>query len=599
MTAAIFQLLKHSIRARLIAMSSAMVVGVVCLLTCVIALLGAHSLRQESERQLAQGLQQGTALLSNFLDARESNLDLWSAHPLVEAIFSDTALAELFLPNLGNYFSKIKRQEPWIAHLFLVHDQRVLYSDQPDFGFSRDADGFSGALSRLGQLAPRAAAIVTLRQLDGRPDDRPLLLLKRQLSRKGEVLPGASVLLLMDLGQIQQKLFGPMRIGAHGFMAIAAAGPDQPLQLAHMAGAPAPELAELRQASRQWRSFADIPEQYGELMLASQALSGLPLAVIGVASRDDVRAPVLKLVSLSAGLGLLALLLGVLCAIYLSNRLSEPIRKLTFQSEQLARYHSAGQGQAPALSGGADELGRLANSFAHMQWAIREKIDLIESQNEQLRKSDLARQELNKLLERKVEERTRQLQQALLDQRAISAELQEKNLQLDRLAITDRLTGLSNRLRLDQVLEEEYQRSLRHGSSWSLILIDVDHFKLTNDSFGHQAGDAVLQEIASLLAGATRELDVVGRWGGEEFLVICRDTELDGAARLAEKLRACVAGHQFAIGSGKTCSAGVACMSRGDSIAQLIGRADQALYRAKAGGRNRVETAVPAGQAAA
>lgn len=599
MTAAIVQLLKHSIRARLIAMSSAMVVGVVGLLTCVIALLGAHSLRQESERQLAQGLQQGTALLSNFLDVRESNLELWSAHPLVQAIFDDTALAELFLPNLGNYFSKIKQQEPWIAHLFLVHEQRVLYSDQPGFSFSRDADGFSGALARLGQLAPRAATIVTLRQLDGRPDDRPLLLLKRQLSRKGDAMPGASVLLLMDLSQIQAKLFGPMRIGAHGFMAIAAADPDLPLRLAQTGPAASPEQGELLQASRQWQSFADIPAQSGRWMLAKQVLDKLPLAVIGAASRDDVRAPVLKLVSLSAGLGLLALLLGVLCAIYLSNRLSGPIRKLTFQSEQLARYHSSGQGQARATGGSADELGRLANSFAHMQGAIREKIDLIESQNEQLRKSDLARQELNKLLEAKVEERTRQLQQALLDQRAISAELQEKNRQLDRLAVTDRLTGLSNRLRLDQVLEEEYLRSLRHGGSWSLILIDVDHFKATNDSFGHQAGDVVLQEIAAVLAGATRELDVVGRWGGEEFLVICRDTDLAGACQLAEKLRAGVAGHGFSVGGPKTCSAGVASIAAGDSISQLIARADQALYRAKASGRNRVATASQTSEAAA
>jgi diguanylate cyclase (GGDEF)-like protein len=168
-------------------------------------------------------------------------------------------------------------------------------------------------------------------------------------------------------------------------------------------------------------------------------------------------------------------------------------------------------------------------------------------------------------------------------------QLVEKNRQLEIVSISDRLTGLYNRLRLDQVLEEEQARSDRTGAALSVILMVLDHFKLVNDTHGHQVGDQVLVAVARLLRSGSREIDIVGRWGGEEFLVVCRDTALDGAVVLAEKLRGLIAQHPFARVGHKTGSFGVASRRQQESSDALISRVDAALYDAKNAGRNRVE----------
>ncbi len=173
----------------------------------------------------------------------------------------------------------------------------------------------------------------------------------------------------------------------------------------------------------------------------------------------------------------------------------------------------------------------------------------------------------------------------------VQALLVQQNLQLEQLSILDRLTGLFNRLRLDEVLKAEQARHRRTGAELSVVLLDLDDFKSVNDTHGHPAGDAVLVSVAGLLKAASRQLDVVGRWGGEEFLIVCRDTDLNGAAVLAEKLRSQLAQHPLPpplTGHG-TASFGVASLRDGEEIAQLLGRADAALYQAKRAGRNRVE----------
>lgn len=170
-----------------------------------------------------------------------------------------------------------------------------------------------------------------------------------------------------------------------------------------------------------------------------------------------------------------------------------------------------------------------------------------------------------------------------------TAELVQKNKLLETLSISDRLTGLNNRLRLDQVLVNEHSRTTRYGGSLSIVLLDVDHFKSVNDTYGHLVGDKVLIEVAQTLRKSTRAVDVVGRWGGEEFLIVCPDTTLEGAKARAEKLRALIALQAFPEVGAKTASFGVASLREGETIDNLIARTDAALYRAKHNGRNRVE----------
>jgi diguanylate cyclase (GGDEF)-like protein len=177
--------------------------------------------------------------------------------------------------------------------------------------------------------------------------------------------------------------------------------------------------------------------------------------------------------------------------------------------------------------------------------------------------------------------------------RTLESQVAERTSELQRVASTDMLTGLHNRRKLDEVLTYEIERVHRYGGELSIALLDIDHFKHTNDTYGHPAGDRVLAAIASILRTGARHIDSVGRWGGEEFLVICPQTDLDGAAALAEQLRLRVAGAEFPEVGHKTCSLGVATLARDESVATLLARADAALYRAKQAGRNRVEQGIP------
>jgi diguanylate cyclase (GGDEF)-like protein len=157
------------------------------------------------------------------------------------------------------------------------------------------------------------------------------------------------------------------------------------------------------------------------------------------------------------------------------------------------------------------------------------------------------------------------------------------------LAITDKLTGIYNRLKLDEVLTAEILRAKRYTRPLAVILIDIDQFKLVNDTYGHLIGDTVLKEVSSLLNENMRESDFVGRWGGEEFLVINPETTIAGALVLAQKLRKVIAEYAFAPVGRITISLGVASLVEGDQEDELLRRADEALYRAKNHGGNRVE----------
>lgn len=211
------------------------------------------------------------------------------------------------------------------------------------------------------------------------------------------------------------------------------------------------------------------------------------------------------------------------------------------------------------------------------------------------REKEIAQQEVlaaqNRLLESlKNTERVLedQVQHRTLALSASNQALKIANQELERLSVTDRLTGLYNRLLLDKVLDDEFNRNQRYASTFSLVLLDIDKFKSVNDTHGHPVGDLVLMNIAQVLREGTRDVDIVGRWGGEEFLVVCRDTALDGAASLAEKLRHMIAEHDFPVIGSRTASFGVTVIKLGDTIASLIARADKALYQAKEDGRNRV-----------
>lgn len=176
-------------------------------------------------------------------------------------------------------------------------------------------------------------------------------------------------------------------------------------------------------------------------------------------------------------------------------------------------------------------------------------------------------------------------------------QLRKGRAELERLSVTDELTGLANRRQLDAEFQREADRHRRHKRSFAVLMLDIDRFKVLNDTHGHQAGDDVLRQFADILRENARTGDTVARFGGEEFLLILPESTMEGSQKLAERIRAATEAHRFTIdGNGTTVpvtvSIGLARFPENAKTPEtLIEAADQALYRSKAEGRNRVTAA--------
>lgn len=254
-----------------------------------------------------------------------------------------------------------------------------------------------------------------------------------------------------------------------------------------------------------------------------------------------------RLLMLVAGLSLLA---GAL-AYLIGHSIITPLRRLIGAAERIAGGDLTLQ--LPAAQD--DEVGRLTRAFNRMTNGLRHSRAEIE---------------------------------------AASLALQQQNQLLERLSVTDSLTGLYNRRKLDEFLAGQIARFQRHGRGFSVLMLDIDHFKPLNDNHGHQLGDEVLAQVAKILAQSIRNVDFAARYGGEEFVVVLAETDLPAAVDTAERIRATVA--DAAYGSAEqpiavTVSVGVAEYQNDETADTVIARADRALYQAKDAGRNRVHYA--------
>ncbi|PKH03049.1 hypothetical protein CXF72_08555 [Psychromonas sp. MB-3u-54] len=166
-----------------------------------------------------------------------------------------------------------------------------------------------------------------------------------------------------------------------------------------------------------------------------------------------------------------------------------------------------------------------------------------------------------------------------------------QSIELEKRASTDALTLLLNRRRINEVLKEQYEIFQRYQKISAYIMLDIDYFKNVNDLFGHQTGDEVLCKIANIIKSKIRCVDYAGRWGGEEFLIICPNTSLENTFQLAEKLRLNFMEMKNPTGATITASFGVGEIAPGESTDKLLKRIDDALYQAKENGRNQIRFA--------
>ena len=172
----------------------------------------------------------------------------------------------------------------------------------------------------------------------------------------------------------------------------------------------------------------------------------------------------------------------------------------------------------------------------------------------------------------------------------LNDELEAKNKEIHCLTVTDPLTGLYNRVRLNEILDHEKNRFDRYSHPFAVVLVDIDHFRQVNDNHGQEVGNRILVELAGLLKEYSRKVDAVSRWSGEEFLIVLPESDQDGAYLMAENLREKIEDHDFTGVPGITASFGVDVFKENDEVDDLLSRVGAALENAKQNGRNRVET---------
>jgi len=168
------------------------------------------------------------------------------------------------------------------------------------------------------------------------------------------------------------------------------------------------------------------------------------------------------------------------------------------------------------------------------------------------------------------------------------SQIERSRMFLEKSAEVDPLTKIYNRVRMNKLFESLLLNANKHDTKLSIILFDIDHFKSINDQYGHNIGDSVLVELATLVKGILRENDVIARWGGEEFLIVLHDTSLEDARKLAERIRLAITNFYFSEVKHVSCSFGVTQFKSADTHISFIERADEALYEAKDTGRNKV-----------
>ncbi|MCA1804668.1 MAG: diguanylate cyclase [Xanthomonadaceae bacterium] len=334
---------------------------------------------------------------------------------------------------------------------------------------------------------------------------------------------------------------------------VASSGEDStPVQLPEVWSQDASAID--RQVLQRLRTQDDAPLHYeghmhAEVLGLAASPETFPVMIVAERDRAEVYREWMLFRNLFLALvGGLALLVGMIGWLF-GRSIVTPLRRLTRAAERIA----AGKLDVELAVARRDEVGQLTQVFNQMAGKLRDSHEKIE---------------------------------------AASLALRQQNRQLEKLSITDNLTGLYNRNKLDEILSEQLRRFRRSQKPFSLLMLDIDHFKQLNDTHGHLAGDQVLVGVAKTLAESIRSVDYAARYGGEEFIIVLPETNMSTARELAERICTRVRDSLYPYRDqalAVTLSIGVADIRSSDDDADaIIARADRVMYEAKEAGRNRV-----------
>ena len=399
----------RSIKVKFIAMTSGIVLLVIILLTLV---TGYHSIRlleEHSRRQLHQSLQMGIEILSGFINVRRANLDLWGSNPLVEFVGSDPKLGAVFVPSLKNYFSQVRAREPYIENILIIKDDDIVYDDLQYFGSLESTDAARSLLAKVAAFPDQEISVLRIPSLHDAVQSNDVIVFKQPVSKQGSPIPNCHIVLMVNIPKMNEFLFGTTRVGKSGFVTLAfetrsgefttsAPGVSGSSENDSMQAT----LSAFLEAGKGWRAPNDIPDRHQSLLLEEQNLVGQPLWLVGAASLDDIKQPVVVQILAAVSFGLAALALGIAGAFFFSGRITAPVRELTRKVNEFATSSLAegkelkprepsekerpGEMEAFIEIKSQDELGVLGEAFNLMVRQIWDLFSQTQSYAAELRK---------------------------------------------------------------------------------------------------------------------------------------------------------------------------------------------------------------------
>ncbi len=537
-----------SLKARLSILTLIVSIPLLIAITYLVTHIAASQMRQDADERLRLLNQKLAETAQIWLDFHVRTLTEIANHP--DIISMNAERQKPHLERIGGIYKYV-----YLVSITDLQGKNVARSDDKPAADYHDRPWFQEA--RSGWTA--------FQSLLGRTGGEPALVVAMPIRDGGGNILGVCMF-SGYLNELSRDVHS-MRIGKTGFAFIVDA---QNKVIAHPVAAytaelrdigNSPPIAALRQGREGAIAYIDADGVRWEAYVS--ALNN-GWGIIVQQAQEEILSPLLTFRNISHIILASGAIVLLILSVILIRRALQPVSQLT----ETAKAIASGDLARRATVEHEDEIGLLSRAFNRMAGKLQ---GIIHRQQDQAKR---------------LEETNTLLQGEIASRKLIEAQLRD-------LAEVDPLTGVPNRRKLLMVLDSEMKKVERYRQPLSLILFDIDHFKAVNDRYGHDVGDIALKTATDIVSRTVRDVDLLSRYGGEEFVVVCPGTQLDGARVLAEKIRQAIEKHDFKTVGHITVSLGVAEFRSGDDANAFIKRSDEALYRAKSKGRNRAELEVP------